>query len=211
MSDDPPGSETIATELGIGDSFFVDKELSELARLSAVQTDQTGRTTITRKGCDYLSRGQIPGASRKQKISLCFDPVGHDFPQETLFFDNEQAGNETDGLRYIVDDYHTADANRIDIDTIRRVACSQGFLADKETMITDAEPDEDQQKICIYPRPVYVLVFLDGGKISLRIHDLQSKYALKWFQQAIDNRLKTGSIDFSHLLGPLTVDRACPI
>jgi len=206
MDDDPPDSQTIAAELGIGDSFFIDEQINELARISAVKKDQNGRTAITAKGRDYLSLGRIPGARRKQKISLCFDPVGHDFPQEVLFCDDEQAGGETSGLQYIVEDYHPADANRIDIDTIRQVACRQGFLADKETMIIDAEPDEGQQEVCIYPRQVYVLVFLDNDRITLRIHDPQSKDASKWFQQAIDNCLQSGSIDFSHLLGPLTAD-----
>lgn len=211
MPDNPPDSKTIADELAIGDHSFVDEVVTDLIRLGALKAGQTGRIAITDLGCECHSRGQIPSKSRKQKISLCFDPVKHEFPDRLFLSESDQSRSEGDTFQSIVRDYRVADANRIDLDNIRRVAALQGMLSSEDTVIFDAEPDDEVEGgICW--KGVYVFVFLDDhGQISLCVHDPQSKSVSKWFQDVINDRLKEGSIDFSYLFGPLATDTVAGI
>lgn len=207
MAGNPPDSKTIADELAIGDSFFIDEVITELIRLGVLEVDSTGRTAITDLGQECCSRGEIPGGSRRQRISLCFDPVSHEFPDQPLFTDSDRTGNQANSSRHIVPDYHLADANRIDLDTIREIAALQNLLSTEDTVIFDAEPDEAETEAGIYHKEVYVLVFLkDDGQISLHVHDPHSQSTSRWHQEVIDDRLKEGTFDFSHLFGPLAAD-----
>ena len=212
MPDNPPDSKTIADELAIGDSFFIDEAITELIRIGALETDQTGRIAITEMGCEYHTRGQIPGRSRKQKVSLCFDTVKHEFPDQSLFPESDQVGKQVNNSRCIVPNYNSADAKRIDLDTIRRAASSQGLLSGEDVLVTHAEPDEVDTEAGIFFKAVYLLVFVDDNeKVTLRIHDPQSKFTSKWFQQAIDDCLKKDAIDFLYLFGSLAADTAAGV
>jgi len=207
MPDDPPDSQTIADELFIRERYFVDEVITDLIRLGILKVDSSGRTVITDLGYQCYARGEMPSMSRKQRISLCFDTVKHEFPDSLLFSDGSQSSSEGNNFQSIVRDYHVADANRIDLDTIRRAAASQGLLSSDNTVIFDAEPDEVEAEAEICWKEVVVFVFLDDrGRVNLRVHDPKSKSTTRWFQDAIDDRLRQGCIDFSYLFGSLASD-----
>jgi len=191
------------------DSSFIDEIVRDLIRLGALNIDSAGRIAITDLGRECYARSEIPSASRKQKISLCFDPVRHEFVDRPLSArgDQSHSGNEGKNFQTAVKDLCFADVNRIDLDTIRRVAASQRLLSSEDAFICDAEPDETEPGIQICPREFYLFVFLDDdGRIYLRAHEPSSESATMWFQGALDERLVQRHIDFSHLLGPLAAN-----
>jgi hypothetical protein len=211
MSHDPPDSKTISEELAIRDSYFVDEIVKDLVRLGALSIDSSGRIAITDLGRELHGRGEIPGASRKQKIALCFDPVRHEFPGCMLFSESDQISNssEDDNSQFIVRDLRFADAKRIDLDTIRRVAAAHELLSSEDAFICDAEPDETESGIQICRKEFYLFVFIDGhGRIDLDVHQPSSESATKWFRDALNECLVQGRIDFSGLFGPLAANPA---
>lgn len=208
MPDNPPDTETIVRELAIYERSFVDEVITELVTLGALKADSTGRIAITDLGCECCSRGQIPSTSRKQKISLCFDPVAHEFLDSPVFSNGDLNRDENTALHSIDANIGFAAPNRIDLDTIRRVAISQELLSGSDAVIFDAEPTEtedDQNAPDIGYRDVILLIFLnDHGQINLQVRDSKSKTATKWFQAALDGRLNKEWI--SSLLGSLTAN-----
>lgn len=202
----PPDSKTITERLFLGDTSFVDKIISELVDLGALQIDSAGRLVVTDLGRQCCSRGQLPGKGRKQKLSLCFDPLAHEFPKSLLFPDTEQDHNGDSDLQPIAAAIHQACANRIDLDTVQRVAASQNLLSGGDAVVFSAEPASGEQEPVIIWRHVYVLVFLnEQGKILLRIHDPKSTIDARWFQGVLDRHLKAGYITLADLLGSLAV------
>ena len=206
MPDAPPDSKTITEELALGNTCFVDEITAVLVELGALRADSDGRRVITDLGCECYSRGQIPSKTRKQRLSLCFDPVGHDFPRTLFFTDDDQSCSEGNDCQPIVPTLHRANPNRINLDTIRCVAASQGLLPSDDAVVFNAEPVDGEAEAAMVWREVYVLVFLnDQRQISVRLHDPKSKTATEWFQHVIENHLKGGYISLSGLLSPLAV------
>ncbi len=209
IPDNPPDSETIARELAIYEKAFVDEIITELVTLGALKTDPTGRITITDLGCECCSSGQIPSKKRKQKISLCFDPIAHDFLDSCVFSNGDLNRDKNAALHSIDANISFADPNRIHLDTIRRVAANQKLLSDSDAVIFDADPTETEDDMQNAPdvgyRDVIVLVFLnDHGQINLQVRAPKSKSITKWFQAVLDGRLNKEWI--SYLLGPLAAD-----
>lgn len=209
MPDNPPDTETIARELAIYERAFVDEVITDLVMLGALKIDSTGRTAITQMGCECCSRGQIPSMSRRQKISLCFDPIAQEFLDIPVFSNGDLSCDENAALRCIDANVSFADPNRIDLDTIRRVAASQKLLSDSDAVVFDAEPTEAEDDGQSGPdagyRDVILLVFLNKqGQINLQVHDPKSKTATRWFRAALDKRLNKEWI--SRLLGSLAAD-----
>lgn len=209
IPDNPPDAETIARELDIYEEAFVDEIITEFLMLGALKADSTGRIVITDMGCECCSRGQIPSMSRKQKISLCFDPVAHEFLDSCVFSNGDLNCDENNALHPVDTNFSFADANRIDLDTIRCVAISQKLLSDSDAVIFDAElaetEDDEQSGPDVGYRDVVLLVFLnEQGQINLQVRDLKSKNATKWFQAVLDGRLNKEWI--SYLLGSLAAD-----
>ena len=209
MPDNPPDAETIARELAVYERAFVDKIITDLVTLGALKTDPTGRIAITDIGCECYCRGQIPSTRRRQKISLCFDPIAHEFLDSPVFSNGDLDRGENAALHSIDANISFADPDRIDLDTIRRAAISQESLSGSDSVIFDAEPtetdDDEQSGPDVGYRDVVLLIFFnDHGQIHLQVCDSRSKTATKWFQAALDSRLNKEWI--GSLLGSLTAD-----
>lgn len=206
MADSPPDNKTITDQLCLDDTAFVDEAVSELVRLGALQADSTGRLTVTTLGRECFNRGQLPGKSRKLNLALCFDPVGDAFPQESFFPGSEQDCGNDSGIQPIVSSIRRACVNRIDLDTVRRVAASQGLLSGDDAVVFSADPSDRNREGAIIWRKVYLLVFLnDEGQMYLRVSDPESRTATEWFQNVLDECLKAGNITFTDLLCSMAV------
>jgi len=209
MQVDPPDTTTIARELAIQDSFFIDQIVSELSMLGALQAGSEGQIRITDLGCECYNRGEMPSQARQQDFSILFDPVAHEFPDSPIVFDSDNSCAEDVTVQSIDPAFQPADPNRIDLETLRQVAAAQGMLSNEsDSVIFTAEPvevqDNGQAAAGISFREVYLLLLLDNqGQINLRVYDQKSKATTKWFQKVIDARLSKGHIDLSYLVGSL--------
>ena len=75
MPNDSPSAKTIADELAIRDSFFVDEVLKDLLELGAVHTDSTSHVAVTDLGWECQRKGHVPSDPRWVNVHLFFDPV----------------------------------------------------------------------------------------------------------------------------------------
>jgi len=201
MQDSPPDGATIAQKLGIKDSFFVKKTITELSMLGALQVNSEGKIGITDLGCGCHSKGRLPTEPCQKRLSILFDPIAHEFPDEILVFDEDQDGSEDSTLEPIIPNFKLADANRIDLGTIQKTAKAQGLLSVEDAVIFDAKPVETEkanEEIC--NRQIYLRVFSnDKEQVKLNVSDPKSTSATKWFQRILEARLKEGSIDWAYL------------
>ena len=201
MQDSPPDIATIAQKLGIKDSFFVNETITELTMLGALQVNSEGRIGITDLGCECHSRGRLPSEPCQKRLSILFDPIAHGFPDEILVFDEDQDGSEDITLEPIDPNFKLADANRIGLETIQKMAKAQGLLSGEDATIFDAKPVETEksdEEIC--NRQVYLQIFSnDKEQVKLRVIDPKSASATKWFQQVLDARLEEDRVDLAYL------------
>lgn len=201
MQDSPPDSATIAQKLGIKDSFFVNETIRELRMLGALQIDSEGKINITDLGCECHSRGQLPSESSQKQLSLLFDPIAHEFPDEILVFDEDQNDSKDITLEAIDPNFKLADPNRIDIETIQRIAKAQGLVSNEDAVIFDAKPVEiEKADGQIFNRQINLQVFLnDNEQVKLNVSDPKSRPTTKWFQQVLDARLEEDRVDLAYL------------
>lgn len=201
MQDAPPDRATIARKLGIKDSFFVNETIRELRMLAALQIDSEGKINITDLGCECHSRGQLPSESSQKQLSLLFDPIAHEFPGKILVLDGEQSDSKDTTLEPIDPNFKLADANRIDIETIQRIAKAQGLVSSEDAVIFDAKPVEiEKADGQIFNRQIDLQVFSNNKKeVKLNVSDPKSSSVTEWFQQILDARLEEGRIDLAYL------------
>jgi len=206
IPDSPPDSKTMTTKLCLGETSFIDKIISDLVNLGALEVNSTGRLVVTPLGHQCCSRGQLPSQGRKQKLPLCFDPVAHKFPQNSFLPDETGNGDEGNTCQPIVpvSKLRPAEPYGVNIDRIRLVAALQGLLPGGDAVVFDAEPIEAEQQPALLWREVYVFVFLNEHEtISLRVYDPKSKPATEWFQSILDKHLEAGYFTLSYFLGSL--------
>jgi len=229
LDTDPPDSLTIARELAIHDPAFIDETLRDLANLGAVERTPDGHSRITDLGIECHSRGQLPVKTRRQAVSLFFDPIAGDFPDDpaTVAPRQQDAKGNADGA--LDADFPLARAERISLDTLRRVVRSQGTIAqDKDTVIFAAEPTGSHPTAAgqtgtspTFPttqgdggiswRQVCLLVFRSSrGEIRLQVCDPSLQPGHVWFQRVLETRLQEDRIDWGHLLGPLLISTTAP-
>lgn len=201
MHDHPPDSATIAQKLGIKDSFFVNETITELTMSGALQVDSEGKIGITDMGCECHSRGRLPSEPCQKRLLILFDPIAHGFPDEILVFDEDQDNSEDFTLEHIDTDFKSADANRIDLETIQKTEKTQGLLSGEDAVIFDAKPVETEESgEEISSRQIYLRVFSnDKEQVKLCVIDPKSSSATKWFQRILEARLKEGRIDWAYL------------
>ena len=159
-------------------------------------------------GHQCCSRGQLPSQGRKQKLPLCFDPVSHKFPENSLLPDETSSCDEGNACQPIVpvSKLRPAEPYGVNIDKIRLVAALQGLLPGGNAVVFDAEPVEAEQQPTLLWREVYVFVFLnEHEKMSLRVYDPKSRPATKWFQSILDKHLEAGYFTLSDFLGSLVL------
>ena len=210
-----PDAETISEELAIGDDYFVEQTLRDLADAGALAVDGGG-VGLTDLGWTCYRGGIVPSETTERILSLVFDPLTGGFPDCAIAPASLDARAEPD--RAIGEEIVPADPLRVDLDTIRTVAQCQGVIAGNgRAMITSAEPAEANRapegdaeratecgssRICWFPIHVQILLN-DEGEYRLEVTSREDGDFTRWVQEELQGRLEENRRLWAHLLGDL--------
>jgi len=167
--------------------------------------------------------------TRRQAVSLLFDPIAGDFPDDPVTVAPRQQHTKSVAIGALDADFPSARAERIDLDTLRRVVRSQKAITqNKDAVIFAAEPagphptgpgqtetsptsPTAQGDGGISWRQMCLLVFRSPiGEIRLQVCDPSLRSGHDWFQRVLESRLQEDRIDWGRLLGPLLATSIAP-
>lgn len=217
MREKPPHPDAVATELHIGDTFFVEQILQDLADLGAIEWRPNTAARITDMGWECQRRGQIPSQRREKIFPIVFDPVTGEFPDIQIELPDSVPSNPKPPADAIVSQFYPADPRRVDLESVQSAAAAQKVTAAEHgSVIFTAKPvsrvNNDSQKTCqaksespeIHWQDVRLIMLInDQGAMAL---DIEAPSVLRdWLRRAISRPKVLKQINCRKMLGTLEI------